>query len=631
MSERRRGPGSPVEGEEGYGQEGFILRFWRLARGYYTGDERRSAWLLTAGVIGLTLVQIGIQVRFNLWNRDFFNALEARDRAAFFGQMGTFLLLTAGSMAVAVFQLYVRQMLQLRWREWLVFRLQARWLAGSRHYQMNFLPGSADNPDQRISENTRWATAMAVDMAVGLFQSAVMLVSFVGILWTLSGPLLVAFGSNEFEIPGYMVFAALIYAVIGSTLTYFMGRPMVDINIRRNEAESDHRFALIRIRENSEGVALIRGEADEDRGLRRSFSHVVLVMRDLMRSERRLMWLTSAYGMVAGVFPILVASPRYFAGAITLGVLMQIGSAFAEVTRALNWFVDNFPRIADWRSHLERVVALEDSLDAADILDAGEVRISVTEGPLPDGREVLAFRDLQIAQADGNILVGEANAEIQAGEKVLIVGESGTGKSTLFRAISGVWPWGSGEIRVPPRDHMMFMPQRPYLPLGTLRGAIAYPAAPKKFPDAAVTAALERCGLAHLMGRLDEDERWDRMLSLGEQQRLAFARLLLHRPRWVFMDEATAALDEANQDAMMGLFREQLSDSALVSIGHRPGLDLFHDRTLTLMRSPDGAKLMAPRRQRTVSTRRRRSGAGGPVSVAGRGVARILRGRPKRT
>ncbi|MBB5695313.1 ABC transporter ATP-binding protein/permease [Muricoccus pecuniae] len=618
--------GTAVGAADGDGgiQEGFVRRFWRLARGYYTGDQKRTAWLLTAGVIGLTLVQIGIQVRFNLWNRDFFNALEARDRGAFFGQMGTFLLLTTGSMVVAVFQLYVRQLLQLRWREWLVFRLQNRWLSHSRHYQMNFLPGSADNPDQRISENTRWATAMAIDMAVGLFQSAVMLISFVGILWTLSGSLLVSFGSNEFEIPGYMVFAALIYAVIGSVLTYFIGRPMVEINIRRNEAESDHRFALIRIRENSEGVALIRGEADEDRGLRRSFGHVVNVMKDLMRTERRLMWLTSAYGMIAGVFPILVASPRYFAGAITLGVLMQIGSAFGEVTRSLNWFVDNFPRLADWRSHLERVVALEDSLDTADMLEEAESRINVTEGPLPDGREVLAFHDLQIGQADGNVLVGEANAEIEAGEKVLIVGESGTGKSTLFRAISGVWPWGSGEIRVPPRDHMMFMPQRPYLPLGTLRAAIAYPANPRKFPDAAVVGALERCGLAHLTGRLDEEERWDRMLSLGEQQRLAFARLLLHRPRWVFMDEATAALDEANQDAMMRLFTEELAGSALISIGHRPGLDLFHDRTLRLVRSPDGAKLTAPQTPRVVGPRRRRIAAA--AGTARRGVARILRG-----
>ena len=572
-------------------------RFWRLARGYFNGEDKRRARQLAAGVLLLTVLQIGIQVRFNLWNRDFFNALESRDRDAFFGQMGLFLGLTVASMATAVFQLYVRQLLQLDWRRWLVLHLQHRWLQNGLHYQLNFLPDSADNPDQRMSENARWATAMAVDMAVGLITSVLMLVSFVGILWTLSEPLHLAFGATEFDIPGYMVFAALLYAGIGSALTWFIGRPMVEANVRRNEAESDHRFALVRLRESSEGIAMIRGEADEERGLARAFDHVANVMRDLMRSERRLMWLTSAYGMLLTVFPVLVASPRYFAGAITLGGLMQIASAFGQVTSSLNWFVDNFPRIADWRSHVERVVELEETLDTAERIESDSL-ISVVEGPLPDGREVLAFHDLQIAHVDGAVVIGEANAEIAAGEKVLIVGESGTGKSTLFRAITGLWPWGAGEIRTPPRAHMMFMPQRPYLPLGSLLAVVAYPLPPRRFTVAQATEALERCGLPHLVPRLDEEARWDRTLSLGEQQRLAFARLLLHRPRWVFMDEATAALDEENQDRMMALFREELADSALVSIGHRPGLDAFHDRTLTLVRSPEGARLTARRRRR---------------------------------
>jgi putative ATP-binding cassette transporter len=607
-------------------REGFLRRFWRLARGYFTGETRWRARGLAGAVLLLTVVQIGIQVRFNIWNRDFFNALETRDRGAFFGEMGFFLVLAAASMVTAVFQLYMRQLLQLDWRRWLVFHLQGRWLDKGLHYQLNFLPGAADNPDQRMSENTRWATAMAVDMAVGLITSVLMLVSFVGILWTLSGPLHVAFGANEFDIPGYMVWAALLYAGIGSGLTWLIGRPMVEINIHRNEAESDHRFALVRLRESSEGVALIRGEADEERGLRQAFDRVVTVMKDLMRSERRLMWLTSAYGMLLTVFPVLVASPRYFAGAITLGVLMQIASAFGQVTTSLNWFVDNFPRLADWRSHVERVVELEDTLETGDQLEADSV-ITVHEGPLEDGREVLAFHDLQIAHPDGNVVIGDANAEIQPGEKVLIVGESGTGKSTLFRAIAGLWPWGSGEIRIPERAHMMFMPQRPYLPLGSLRAAVTYPAAPRRFADAAVAAALERCGLPHLVARLHEEDRWDRILSLGEQQRLAFARLLLHKPRWVFMDEATAALDEANQDTMMGLFREELAESALLSIGHRPGLDAYHDRTLTLVRSEDGAKLTA-RRRRPPPPRRP---SGGPVIAAGQGaLRRLLRGRSAR-
>ncbi len=573
-----------------------MRRFWRLARGYYTSPgDRRRAWLLTAAVLALTIFQIGVQVRFNLWNRDFFNALENRDSPAFYGQMWMFALLTGLAMVAAVGQLWARQALMLGWRRWLVHRLQRRWLEHGRHYQLNFLPGAADNPDQRISENTRWATAMAVDLSIGLLSAILTLASFLGILWSLSGPLRMSYSGTEFEIPGYMVWCALLYATFGSIATMWIGGPMVGINIRRNEAESDHRFALIRMRENSEGIALIRGEADEDRGLQRAFGRVVSVMKELYDRERRLMWLTSVYGMAAGVIPILVASPRYFAGAITLGVLMQITSAFLEVTRGLNWFVDNFPKLADWRSHVERVVDLEDTFDMAEAM-ASQTRIDVVEQKPGEEPELLSFRNLQVAHSDGNVVIQGANAEIKAGEKVLIVGESGTGKSTLFRAIAGLWPWGSGQIRIPPREHMQFMPQRPYIPLGTLRAALTYPAATDHFPEAEQLAALERCGLPHLVARLEEEERWDRVLSLGEQQRLAFARLLLHKPRWVFLDEATAALDEENQDQMMRLFREELDGSALISIGHRPGLDVYHDRTLQLLRAPDGARLEVRRK-----------------------------------
>jgi putative ATP-binding cassette transporter len=461
---------------------------------------------------------------------------------------------------------------------------------------------------------------MAVDLLVGLLGSILTLATFLGVLWTLSGPLHVALASSEFTIPGYMVWAALTYAFLGSLLTFVLGGPLVSINMRRNEAEGDHRFALIRIRENSEGIALIRGEADEDRGLRAAFGRVKAVMLDLYGRERALMYLTSAYGMAAGVVPIIVASPRYFAGAITLGVLMQITQAFLQVTRSLNWFVDKYPLLADWRSHIERVAALEDTFEAAEGLEADQT-ITLTVGPDENGEEVLAFRDLQVGHADGNVVIQDATATIHAGEKVLIVGESGTGKSTLFRAVAGLWPWGSGEIRTPPREKMFFMPQRPYIPLGTLRAALAYPASPKRFGDAAMIAALERCEIPHFAPRLDDEDRWDRVMSLGEQQRLAFARLLLHRPRWVFLDEATAALDDENQDSMMRLFREELAESALVSIGHRPGLDAYHDRTLHLLRAADGARLEIRRRVAQPGAGPRR---GAPGVGAGQGALRRM-------
>ncbi|MBD0270459.1 MAG: ABC transporter ATP-binding protein/permease [Acetobacteraceae bacterium] len=576
--------------------ETFGRKLWRLARAYYTSEEWRSAWAITAAVVALTLLQIALQIGLNLSNRDFFNALEQRDGDEFFWQLGVFTALAVAGIVAAVLQLHARQTLQVWWREWQVRRLQRLLLADSCHYRLQFLPGAADNPDQRISENTRWATSTAVELAIGLLHSALLLVSFVGILWTVSGALPVVLAGHQTEIPGYMVFAAAIYAVVGTWATWAIGRPMTAINALRNEVESDHRFALVRLRENSEGVALIRGEADEERGLRRAFGRVSAVMVDLNRVERRLMGLTSAYGMMTHIFPLLVVSPRYFAGAISLGVLMQVGSAFSEVTKALTWFMTNYPRVADWVSHVDRVIELEDSLrDAARLGTSGAAgrrgSVSVEEGAAADGSEVLRLAGLSVAAPCGAPLVRRADAVVRPGERVLIKGESGTGKSTLFRAIAGAWPWASGSIRMPGRDSAMFMPQRPYLPLGTLGAALAYPAAPGAFTDPEMGAALARCGLARLAERLAEEARWDRILWLGVQQRLAYARALLHGPRWIFMDEATAALDEANQDAMMRLLQEELPGSAVVSIGHRPGLDRYHDRVLTLRASPGGAVL----------------------------------------
>jgi putative ATP-binding cassette transporter len=424
-----------------------------------------------------------------------------------------------------------------------------------------------------------------VDLALGLLHSVALFVSFVGLLWTLSGTATLSLGTTTLAVPGTMVGAAILYAGIGALLVWWIGRPMTAINLQRNEAEADHRFALVRLRENAEGIALIRGERDEERGLAGAYGSVESAMRRLLGSERHLMWLGSAYMAVAGVLPLLLGAPRFFAGAITLGVLMQMTQAFVEVTRALSWLVENWPRVADWRSHVERVVELERACEAIDDTPR-EDRIRLAEG------EALALSGLTVATACGRIVLNGVEARIAPGERVLITGESGCGKSTLFRAIAGIWPWGSGEIRAPAPGAAMFMPQRPYIPLGTLRAALCYPAAGRAFADDALRAALIRCRLAPLAARLEEEARWDRVLSLGEQQRLAFARLLLHAPRWVFMDEATSALDEANQDAMMGLFQAELAGAALLSIGHRPSLAAHHDRVLVLRPSDRGARLV---------------------------------------
>jgi putative ATP-binding cassette transporter len=486
--------------------------------------------------------------------------------------------------------------LQLRWRQWLTERLLAGWLDQARHCQLGFVAEGADNADQRIAENLRIATEAAVDFVLGLLNSLVMPVAFVGILWTIAGALFVQLGSYQLAVPGHMVWCALLYPLAGSALTWRLGRPLIDINSRRNTAEADFRFALVRVREASESIGLIRGEADERRGLAASFARLSGVLVELFRAQRSLMWLSSAYGSLAMVVPTLVASPRYFSGAITLGGLMQIAAAFQQVQIALNWFVDNFPRIAERRASVERVVALDDAITGLLHLheDAGQPTITIEPGT-PDE---LVLHDVAVRLSDGTTVIADATARIRRGERVLITGESGTGKSTLFRALAGLWPWGSGRVVMPPPETVMFMPQRPYLPLGTPRAALAYPRPAQDFADAAIRAAMQAVGLERHLDRLDEEQRWDHSLSLGEQQRLAFARLLLQRPAWVFMDEATSALDEPNQDAMMHLFIAELPESALVSIGHRPGLEAFHARTLSLQRGEQGARLVARRRPR---------------------------------
>jgi len=570
--------------------------FAHLARLWLCAPDRGNARLLIAILLLLTGVQVGVQIGFNIWSRDFFNALENRDSLAFQAGIMLFLGLAVTSMTVAVNQLYLKQLIQLRWRGWLTRYLVDSWMRDGRQYQLELAGQGADNPDQRIAEDVRVATELAVEFVTGLLSALLMLIAFIGILWTLSGPLHLALMGREVEIPGYMVWAALLYALVGSSLTWMVGRPMVILNVKRTSAEADFRFGLTRARESGEGIAFIRGETDERRGLTAAFERVAGSVRALMRSQRNLMWLTSAYGTLAMIFPTIVASPGYFAGVITLGGLMQIGAAFGQVQAALNWFVDNFPRIAEWRSAISRLMGFQAAIEdlAALAADPGQPTITVSVGTA----DSLVLRDLEVAFADGTTVIAESSAEIRAGERVLIKGASGSGKSTLFRAIGGLWPWGAGEIITPPAASMMFMPQRPYLPLGTLHAALSYPAATEAFSDDEAREALRLVGLAHLAPNLDEEERWDRVLSLGEQQRMAFARLLLHKPAWIFMDEATAALDEPNQDMLMQLVVDRLPNVALVSIGHRQGLEVFHHRTLTLKRQPEGgAQLSLPPRR----------------------------------
>lgn len=550
----------------------------------------RAGWPTARLFLGVVVVLVGNmvgQVRLNAWNGDFFDALEERNTSAFLDQFTVFFAIVAVLLALVVAQTWLQEMLKVRVRERLSHLLLDDWLQPGRAYRLGFLGERGAVPDQRMQEDCRLFAEFTTELGVGLLQSTMLLVTFIAVLWTLSSYVVFTTNGEDFRIPGYMVWVAVAYAGLGSGLTWLVGRPMIRLNTERYAREAELRFALVRVNENAEGVALYCGEPDERRNLEATLGRVLGATRRLSGGLARLTWITSGYGWVAIVVPIIAAAPGYFTGRLSFGELMMVVGAFTQVQAALRYFVDNFPKIADWRSAVLRVSTFRRAM--AELEEEGAQADRIKLEPHPDGK--LAFEGLVISLIDGRTVIEDATAEISQGERVLITGASGSGKSTLFRATAGLWPWGQGVIRTPPPDEQMFMPQRPYLPLGTLRAAVCYPGAPDTFPDEAVRRALERCGLGEFAHALDVDDRWDKRLSLGQQQRVAFARVLLHRPRWVFMDEATSALDDDGQAAMLSLFEGELDGTTILSIAHRPGVEAFHTRTLRLLKAEDGARL----------------------------------------
>jgi putative ATP-binding cassette transporter len=552
----------------------------------------RKGWPMLRLSVAILAVLIGNmfgQVRLNQWNGAFFDAVEKRATSAFFDQLLVFLVIVAVLLALVVAQTWLQERLKIRLRQRLTQVLLDLWLRPNHAYQLGFMGKSGSQPDQRMQEDCRLFSELSTELGVGMLQALLLLISFIGVLWGLSSPVTFTIAGNAVTIPGYMVWVAVGYAGIGSGLTWLVGRPLIRLNTERYAREADLRFALVRVNESAESVALYNGEPDERRSLDEFVEAVLKASRRLSGGLARLTWITSGYGWLAIVVPILAAAPDYFAGRLSFGEMMMVVGAFNQVQSALRYFVDNFPKIADWRSAVLRVATFRQAALDLDEVAAENRRIDIA--PHPQGW--LSFEGVSIALNDGSILIEDATAEIKPGERVLIMGESGAGKSTLFRAISGLWPWGSGKVRVPKPEQMMFLPQRPYLPLGTLRAAISYPASPDTFDDNEVRAALERCGLGEFLDMLDRHERWDRTLSLGQQQRVAFARVILHKPQWVFMDEATSALDEENQASMLALFENELKGASVLSIGHRPGLEEFHTRTLHIRKTSEGAILLA--------------------------------------
>ena len=558
---------------------GTVRSYWRLAGGFWAGDTGRRAWLLTISVAVLVVANICVTYGINRWTAFFFDALGRKEADVVLSGIGLFAILALAGAAFTVAQLTARMRLQVYWRQWLTERLAQRWLSEQRFYRLSIAAPDVDAPEFRIAEDARIATEPVVDFGTGIANAVLTALVFFGVLWTVGG-------STELfgvEIPGFMVFAAIAYSCVMSSSMLVFGRPLIARIEAKNAAEARLRTEMVRVRENAESIAMLGGEADETLALRSTLENLVRAWKRQIAQLARMTWMMSANWVVAPVVPLLLEAPNFLDGRIGLGGLMQTASAFVSVQVALNWLFDNYPKIAEWLASAGRVAGLWTAfgrLDASVGHDAGD-RI-VIDGS-PDAN--LYLESLHVSQHNGRVVIDEADIAIAPGDKVLLTGESGTGKSTLIRAIAGLWPWGSGRILLPAGANVAFVPQRSYIPNGKLRHVLLYPASQDTdVPDSVLAAALERCGLKRLVPRLDETDRWDKLLSGGEQQRIAFARLLIHRPDIVIMDEATAALDVPSQDSMMELFRDELAAATVVSVGHRPELEEYHNRKLSLRR-----------------------------------------------
>ena len=547
----------------------FLSDLWTLTKPYWKSEERFKSGLLLAVIVGMSLGIVYLNVLFNEWNNLFYNSLQNKDVDAFFRLLGRFSILAALFIIVAVYQIYLRQMLQIRWRRWLTERYVAHWLDAHNYYRLRFENGVTDNPDQRISEDINGFIEQTLSLTLGFLEAVVSLASFSVILWSLSGDIHIL----NLPIPGSMLWAALLYAGIGTLLTHLIGRPLIRLNFFQQRYEADFRYNLVRVRENAEPIALYGGEAQEARGLAGRFTHVVSNWWSIMIRQKRLTWFSAGYSQAAVIFPFIVAAPRYFSGAIQLGGLMQTASAFGHVQSALSWFIDAYTRLAAWKATVDRLTGFTAAL--------GDLESRRGEGldraPAPAG-EGLVLSDLTLRLPDGDTLLAGASLALAPGERLMVAGPSGCGKSTLFRALGGLWPFATGRLAMPAGERALFLPQRPYLPIATLAAAVAYPDAPETYGNARIAAVLADCGLPHLTDQLDTERHWSQELSVGEQQRLGFARAILLKPHWLFCDEATSALDEAAEQALYALLVARLPHTALVSIAHRPALAAFHQR-----------------------------------------------------
>jgi vitamin B12/bleomycin/antimicrobial peptide transport system ATP-binding/permease protein len=561
-----------------------LATVWRIAVPYFRSEDKLAGRVLLAAVIGIELSLVLINVLLNQWNNRFYNALQEKNWEGFVREIGIFSLLATFYIALSVYQLYLNQWLQIRWRQWMTSTYLSEWLHSANHYRMQLKGDAADNPDQRITDDVKLFVDQTLNITVGLLSAIVTLASFVVILWGLSAESPLHIFGREFNIPGYLVWGALVYAILGTALTQWIGSPLVNLDFQQQRFEADFRFNLVRVRENSEQIALLQGESAERQRLSERFGRVVGNWYAIMQRTKRLTAFTASYSQAAVIFPYVLVAPAYFADKIQLGGMMQTASAFSSVQQALSFFVSTYRTLAEWRAVVARLDGFEAAIKSAASLATSTDSIDVIS---TTGSDNIDLEQLLVKLPNGAPLVAAGSFILHGHERTLVTGPSGAGKSTLFRAIAGIWPFGSGRITIPAGATLMMLPQRPYFPVGSLKAAIVYPSEVNAFSPNRISDALISVGLPQLASKLEEEAHWNRMLSLGEQQRLGIARALLHAPRYLFLDEATASLDEASEAALYRLIREKLAATTVVSIGHRSTLAAFHQRNVVLTRDGD--------------------------------------------
>ena len=555
-----------------------------MSRTFWNSPQRNKVLALSAALVAVVGATAFGQVKLNAWNQPFYDALSHKDLRGFLAQLWVFGGLAGGLLILNVAQAWLNQTTKVKLREGLVRDLFEEWLKPRRAFHLVNAGEMGTNPDQRIHEDARHLTELSTDLGVGLLQSSLLLGSFTGVLWMLSQNVTFHVNGRNFGIPGYMVWCALLYAGTASWLSWRVGSPLIDLNSERYSREADLRFALVRLNEHTDSVTLFGGEEDEKVRLTLELDQVLRVMRRIVSASTRLTWVTAGYGWFTIIAPILVAAPGYFGGDLSFGGLMVVVGAFIQVQGALRWFIDNFNTIADWRATLLRIASFRETVVTMDNLGATENRIEFVKA----AGAKLVLENLEVATPTGCTKLNESDVEIESGERVLIVGDPGTGKTLLFRAIAGLWPWGSGRIALPPSNEVMFMPRQPYVPLGTLRASLAYPSPETAYKDEELIAVLRSASLDRLSSSLDRVARWERELTDDEQQYLVIARIVLHKPHWVVIDEALDAFDDDARDRVISLFNTGLKDAAIINIGRPETRYPFFTRVLHLIKDPRG-------------------------------------------